>query len=387
MGGAPVVQIAVAALPDWATALACLFFTLVFFTYSDTYWAGEARTFLRTSLAASVFFTVLGFMAAARTPATALWWARFVLPALYLQLAGLLEAELRLTRATLPRWYAAVYAVGGAGIAVFALPFTIDVERVVRVPDGYYFLAPGWTLDLRTAVLAAGAVVIVSVLLWRRRVGGSPRRVGLYVALAALGLATAYHDFVWARTHMTMYPTTWFVGMLAMGALWYELHGELERTHARLHTDPGTGAGSRAFGDVEGATHLRTDALGVVLCDVDRFKQVNDSYGHAAGDDTLRLVVRCLRQAAGERGQVVRMGGDEFLVLAPGRSEEEMPGILARVHTALAAAAAGDPGRAAPPVPSVSLGWAWGARGSAYLDLVARADAAMYAAKRRVRGT
>ena len=59
-----------------------------------------------------------------------------------------------------------------------------------------------------------------------------------------------------------------------------------------------------------------TDVFAVFLIDIDHFKSVNDTYGHAAGDDVLRQVGRTLRSVLGDIGVVIRNGGEEFLVVA-----------------------------------------------------------------------
>jgi two-component system cell cycle response regulator len=58
----------------------------------------------------------------------------------------------------------------------------------------------------------------------------------------------------------------------------------------------------------------------VAIADVDRFKQINDQYGHAAGDAVLRQVAESLREGVRECDIVCRIGGDEFLILMPNTS-------------------------------------------------------------------
>ena len=97
--------------------------------------------------------------------------------------------------------------------------------------------------------------------------------------------------------------------------------------------DPLTGlANRRAF---FGA--LEASGPGAVLyCDLDRFKPVNDTLGHAAGDELLRHVARRLEAAVREGDVVARLGGDEFAVLCGGASLEVAEEVAARIRTALA---------------------------------------------------
>ena len=78
--------------------------------------------------------------------------------------------------------------------------------------------------------------------------------------------------------------------------------------------DPLTGLLNRR-GFFERATAAAGKALAVTVVDVDNFKEVNDRYGHAAGDAVLNVIASSLRQLAG-RADVARLGGDEFAVLA-----------------------------------------------------------------------
>lgn len=69
--------------------------------------------------------------------------------------------------------------------------------------------------------------------------------------------------------------------------------------------------------------HRRTrQPLALVMCDIDRFKQVNDNHGHVAGDDVIRKVARALRQGVRETDLVGRLGGEEFMILMPNTTEE-----------------------------------------------------------------
>jgi diguanylate cyclase (GGDEF)-like protein len=76
----------------------------------------------------------------------------------------------------------------------------------------------------------------------------------------------------------------------------------------------------------------------LLLIDIDRFKQVNDSYGHAAGDLVLRGVADRLRQALRDSDVVVRWGGEEFLVLLPEVQDGTLEAVVARVLRIVAGA-------------------------------------------------
>ncbi len=78
------------------------------------------------------------------------------------------------------------------------------------------------------------------------------------------------------------------------------------------------------------------DALGVVMCDIDYFKKVNDTYGHLVGDEVLREVTR--RLAAGVRPYdvVARYGGEEFLMIFPGCNASTVLVSAERVREAVA---------------------------------------------------
>jgi diguanylate cyclase (GGDEF)-like protein/PAS domain S-box-containing protein len=69
-------------------------------------------------------------------------------------------------------------------------------------------------------------------------------------------------------------------------------------------------------------SHRQGTAVGLLLCDLDGFKDVNDSLGHAAGDEVLQQLAGRLVQAVGDAGMVARLGGDEFAICVRGPATE-----------------------------------------------------------------
>jgi diguanylate cyclase (GGDEF)-like protein/PAS domain S-box-containing protein len=123
----------------------------------------------------------------------------------------------------------------------------------------------------------------------------------------------------------------------------------------------------------------------VIFVDLDRFKEVNDHLGHAAGDELLRVVAERLLRAVRSDDLVGRIGGDEFLVVCPGvTTVEQAIRAARRVADALR-----DEVRLKTAEVScrASIGVAWSVDPQGDADtLVAQADAAMYEAKRRGTG-
>ena len=111
--------------------------------------------------------------------------------------------------------------------------------------------------------------------------------------------------------------------------------GTLEQSRAQLRlqasTDPLTGLWNRL------ALRERLDALenagtpfALIVCDLDRFKRLNDRYGHLAGDRVLTAAAHCLQACAGEAGMAVRLGGEEFCLLLENLPSQE---VIERVET------------------------------------------------------
>lgn len=121
----------------------------------------------------------------------------------------------------------------------------------------------------------------------------------------------------------------------------------------------------------------------ILFCDVDRFKSINDTYGHAAGDETLRVLADRMRACVRSDDICARMGGDELLVILDGIHElRQASEIAEKLRQA-----------AERPIPvgnnevmtSLSIGVALAKPGEEFDQVMSRADTAMYEAKKRGR--
>ena len=146
---------------------------------------------------------------------------------------------------------------------------------------------------------------------------------------------------------------------------------------ARANTDPLTGlANRRSFMDEFPVKH--NESVAVMYIDLDRFKDVNDYWGHSIGDRVLQLVGERLRHAVSKGDVVARLGGDEFAVLCRWIRPEAAPLIADRVVEALNRSYDIEGIR----VPGgASVGVVVGTRRSAGPDLLDRADRALMQAK------
>jgi diguanylate cyclase (GGDEF)-like protein/PAS domain S-box-containing protein len=164
-----------------------------------------------------------------------------------------------------------------------------------------------------------------------------------------------------------------------------ELHLHSEGLAHRAAHDQLTGLPNRAY-----LTSMVTalaeenpgrDDIGVVFIDLDRFKEVNDTWGHQAGDAVLVEVARRLSEATRQHDTAGRYGGDEFVVVCQGVSD---PGVLARVAERVRSAIASTPvsvGERAHPI-GASVGVAIGPGRGTVDELFHRADESMYEVKR-----
>jgi diguanylate cyclase (GGDEF)-like protein len=153
----------------------------------------------------------------------------------------------------------------------------------------------------------------------------------------------------------------------------------LEQVQRQASLDGLTGLPNRRTFE-DGVRRLRTAGrrYGVLLADLDRFKTINDTFGHAAGDQALRRFADVLRGCLREQDLPCRFGGEEFAVAIPGADAAETAAIAERLRGALAASAL----EATGPTFTASVGVADSLLAGTLSDQLALADAALLAAER-----
>ncbi len=273
------------------------------------------------------------------------------------------------------------------------------VVRAARVAAGAVLLFAGAALLVLPGpgipLVLAALLLLQTEFPWARRLrarlsgaagrsGPLLRRAWTWVVhRAAFGLALLPVLTDWLDTgHWPQRPrelvTEVIVGVVIFLGVWH-LHLRAERFRTLSRTDPLTGIGNRAQfrADLDAAIAGVPDeprGVAVGIIDVDRFKGVNDAFGHAAGDEVLREVGVALSRSVrqGVDG-VYRLGGDEFAVLVRGAGAQQVLHALRRGFDSASNA------RSAPV--SCSIGIVAHLEGESVDALVHRADAFMYAAK------
>lgn len=167
-------------------------------------------------------------------------------------------------------------------------------------------------------------------------------------------------------------------------AVTLELIDQVEKLRMRAFVDPLTGVWNRGAifdllsREIERARR-NEECLSVTMLDLDRFKSVNDNYGHAVGDDVLKEVCRRIKVAIRAYDGLGRYGGEEFLVIFPGTDQEMAKKQAERVREAVRAKpfSLGSDEKTI----TVSLGVATLRSEESQEELLERADRALYRAK------
>lgn len=145
-------------------------------------------------------------------------------------------------------------------------------------------------------------------------------------------------------------------------------------------TDPLTGLSNRSFLERQYIRLRKKQAmLCVVVCDLDRFKSINDTYGHNVGDEVLKHTAKILKKQFREGDVVGRWGGEEFVILVPSKSADLGIKIAERTRQELANAQIYADGQRIQL--TASFGVCFGSAEKPMAKLVGMADVALYQAK------
>lgn len=222
-------------------------------------------------------------------------------------------------------------------------------------------------LDARKGLIYSLALVAVTLSLGLLRLGGE------------VALGQNRDEFLaFVRSEMRLF---------AMASLLYTLavikdeladaHRQVLQMHTLARTDPLTGLPNRlALNEyLEEQVH-QTHGLYVVLLDLDHFKQINDRYGHAVGDEVLKEAGRRLRSSLRKGDTLGRWGGEEFMIVMRGESQHDVMAAVERLREDIAFWPFDQVGAV-----SASFGVAEGHIGDSIHNLLERADKALYQAK------
>lgn len=186
---------------------------------------------------------------------------------------------------------------------------------------------------------------------------------------------------------LIIYPV--IIGLIAYN-LAMDLHRKKEQMQLLSRTDGLTNLFNRAYWELRAKEEIARarrnyTPLALVLLDVDHFKRVNDTYGHAVGDLVLQQLSRLLQKNLRETELLGRYGGEEFVVILPGASKQEAYKTAERLREAVDQLAFGDP-EAQTLHCSISLGVAAFSDGLGdFSSWLKAADKALYQAKHQGR--
>jgi diguanylate cyclase (GGDEF)-like protein len=319
----------------------------------------------------------------------------------HLRLERLERERLRTSHTDVGRWLAAklqlpetlAHAVGSSHVPDADDPLTGTLDRCVAV-SGYIaeiWVRPGMAIATHTAAQAASAWLAMDLDAFQAVLGDVATVASEFARLfdVALpddrGMREILRGARDTLVHVSLRATQQVTRTEADLEKVKEEKRSLEKRFSR---DELTGVSTRATIDASLVrafdNAFRFDRpLTVLFCDIDHFKKVNDSYGHASGDVVLAAVARAIAAAIRQLDVVGRYGGEEFIAILPATDEEGGMVVAKRIVSRVAALAIGDASGARIPV-TISVGLAthgsrWQSPG--IKSLLIAADKALYAAK------
>lgn len=248
-------------------------------------------------------------------------------------------------------------------------------------------------------MLACAILISAGLHYWRSR-SEAPALIavltGLYIVIGLSFLLCAIVILIESPIHRVRTPNNWaenlnalaaIIGLAGIGAISLALNqSRLVRSlKTDSRTDPLTGLSNRRALFEDHGRNLLPVGTVVAIFDLDHFKSVNDSYGHATGDAVLKRFASLLaRQQAGMLTMAARTGGEEFVLIFATPAAEPAFLTVDRIREAFSRSSL--PTRAGPLLCTVSVGLSIASESTRTLDrLLHEADAALYVAKRNGR--
>lgn len=316
----------------------------------------------------------------------------WILPAMVLLPAWMAVASMLLLRVQLylvARRPLYRYTFGTAGILLAALASLwiirvsgVDVTAAFGAREALVLALAGMTYFLVNAIAIGGVIALSTPQPTWTAVAGTRRDNAMAALTVCLGALAAI-----AIAHAWLAPL--FLVPLLCALDWGALQIENLRGDAR--TDHKTQLlNSRGWHEQAGREIARArrqhSMLAVAVLDLDYFKQVNDTWGHPAGDAVLRAVGAVLRETTRKGDVVGRFGGEEFVLLLPDTDAAQATVVAERVRMGVAAMNVAATDKRGQPVlitgRTTSIGVAAGPGSTAELETLLRwADAAVYEAK------
>lgn len=222
---------------------------------------------------------------------------------------------------------------------------------------------------------------------WRNTLEKLAREHGRIAMLANVIQGEVIEERQQSLARLMSYVSMFTLGLAVLGvALSVVLFSQKRRLTRQASTDGLTGLSNRAALKAMIASIGNAKEVAFAAIDIDRFKEINDLNGHAAGDEVLRSLSALLVSAKGKKDRALRLGGDEFAILSMGDdAQSRLIGICERVEREFQQHCAYHPETERS---SLSIGIASSSTGCA-IDIetvMLNADVALYEAKRTGRG-
>ncbi|WP_431605663.1 diguanylate cyclase [Amycolatopsis melonis] len=276
--------------------------------------------------------------------------------------------------------------VSNAAIILLSCYAAQSVLRASGVHDIRAAMTAGWTGTFATAAAGLTFFVVNALLVLpaRREVGRTPAALfgswsdnGLEIATLCLGALNALALATLPGLVVLVFPPLLLLHRTVL----------VKQLEVAAHRDEKTGlyntSGWHALAErTLAATARQQGTFGILMLDLDHFKQVNDTYGHLAGDAVLRAVAQSIISAVRGRGDAVgRFGGEEFVVLLPGITQPDIGAVAERIRRTISALKV-PMGHLSIKGLSVSIGIAvYPNAGTSLQRLLDAADTALYHAK------